>query len=319
MNKFLIDPSDFHIWNRQDLERYLVANQHNDIYLIVNEGPDLQAIGLFDLLDLFEFKSVTIETFNSIEHSLKYQIIPSKSRFKFFKVDNNTTPYQNLHLWNQNKIFSAFYNRPSWHRIGLASYLNCYHSDKTLLNFRYDPANDNTREEFNLNELFVKHPESIKNFVNCIDNFPIRLEAQDGYTLGATTKQHTDQLCQFYPNILIDIVAETFVQGQTFFVTEKTVRPMLLKKPFIAMAAQDHLLYLRQMGFRTFGNFWDEEYDGYANENRYKKIMELIDSLAKKSLSELEQMYQDMQHVLDHNYQLLVNQRYNTYINKVND
>ena len=93
---------------------------------------------------------------------------------------------------------------------------------------------------------------------------------------GATlTDGFVKQTERVYKNFLIDIVAETFTTGDCFFITEKTVRPMLLKKPMIVMGSQDCLNYLRQMGFRTFGDFWDETYDGYKGRERYLRILDL--------------------------------------------
>jgi hypothetical protein len=71
------------------------------------------------------------------------------------------------------------------------------------------------------------------------------------------------------------------------------------------------------MGFRTFSDFWDEEYDGYEGRDRYLKILKLIDNLATKSKNELESMYWDMQHILDWNYNLLLTQEYNKKIIKL--
>jgi hypothetical protein len=318
MNYFVVSPSDRGIWNRLELENFLIGHQGQDIVLFVDdEGCDCKEIGLYDLLDLFEFKTATITTCNLLEQHTQYKIRLSKSAFKFFDVQSMNGDYQQLHHWNSNKIFSVFYNRPIWHRIGLLSHMYVHHKDKTLINFRSDPNNVDSRELFELTELFVNHPESCRNFLNCYDEFPAMLKNFDDYTKNGTTVAHTDQLCEYYPDVLIDIVAETFTSGNTFFTTEKTVRPMLLKKPFIAMAARDHLLYLRQMGFKTFGNFWDEDYDGYEGPDRYKKILQLIDTLSKKSKQELQCMYTDMSHVLDHNFNLLVQQSYQTNITKI--
>jgi hypothetical protein len=143
------------------------------------------------------------------------------------------------------------------------------------------------------------------------------VESTDSYTIGNTTDAHTDQLARFYPEFLVDIVAETWIQGKCFFPTEKTVRPMLMKKPMVLMGSQDSLEYLRQMGFKTFNNFWDEDYDGFADQNRYHKILDLIDYIAELSIAELEHMYRRMQPILDHNYNLLMNQSYEKVITKI--
>jgi hypothetical protein len=120
-----------------------------------------------------------------------------------------------------------------------------------------------------------------------------------------------------YKDIFIDIVVESHVLGKTFFPTEKTVRPIWLKKPFIIFGSKDYLDYLHQMGFKTFCNYWSEEYDGYDGRDRYIKISRLIDDLSSKPTNELQDMYRDMKHILDHNYDLIKNQTYKleiTYI-----
>ena len=94
---------------------------------------------------------------------------------------------------------------------------------------------------------------------------------------------------------------------------------MWLKKPFIIFGSKNYLEYLRQMGFRTFSDFWNEDYDGYEGPERFKKILELIDQLAIKSRDELESMYWDMTYTLDHNYRLLNSQSYNTKITELHE
>lgn len=43
-------------------------------------------------------------------------------------------------------------------------------------------------------------------------------------------------------------------------------------------------------------------------------MIKLIDSLSRLSIQELDNMYKDMQHILDHNYQLLKTQSYSKQI-----
>ena len=64
------------------------------------------------------------------------------------------------------------------------------------------------------------------------------------------------------------------------------------------------------MGFKTFNNFWNEDYDGFADGNRYAKILDLIDQLSTLSVNELNDIYQDMQPILDHNHNLLMTETY---------
>ena len=84
-----------------------------------------------------------------------------------------------------------------------------------------------------------------------------------------------------------------------------------------ALRGANYLDYLRQMGFRTFADFWDEDYDGYEAADRLLKIQSLINLLASKSINELEKMYWDMQYTLDHNYNLLMTQSYHKQIKEI--
>lgn len=317
MHNFTIITGDNFIWNQYDLFKFLANHQGMDIKINMrHEGCCATSIGLYKLLSLFNFKSVTIDTANVLEEHTFYSIsINQRSAFRFFCVPN--VDYSQYHTWNFKYVFGALYNRATWHRIGLASFLHQSHLTTTQLNFRYDPYDEDKRREFELQRLFEIDPGSMKNFAQAIDYFPKKIEIEDSYTIGASTKQHTDQLVKFYQDFLIDIVAETFTSGQTFHPTEKTVRPMLLKKPMIVMGPENFLVYLRQMGFKTFYEFWDEDYDGYNCKDRYLKILKLIDDLAKKSINELEKMYWDMQYTLDHNYNLLLTQTFNRKITAI--
>lgn len=306
---FRIKPADNFIWNQAELAQFLAAHQGQDI-VIENgtEGCCAGAVGLYQWLDRFEFASVTIKTSNPLEQHDRYRIeivLP----WKFVQVSQ---PIEDCwHTWNQQQVFGTVFGRPLWHRLGIASHLLTHHKPISAVGFTADPHNQDQRELFELTELWQHSPRSLQNFAQVFDQLPLYHRDVDPYTPGAhLTDGYVAQTKRIYQHFLIDIVAETFTSGHCFFVTEKTVRPMLLKKPFVAMGSKDYLAYLRQLGFRTFADFWSEDYDGYSGQQRYEHILALIDQLAAKSLTELESMYWDMQYTLDHNYNLLMSNGY---------
>lgn len=305
-----LEMNDNTIWNIDEFTKFLIDHQNLVIDVEISEGACLDSVGVYNLMQKFSFLAVNIRTHNIIESApMPYKLELHPHAWQYFNVpsDVNYFPY---HVWNGNKIFGALYNRPTWSRVGLAAYLYTHHRDQTALNFRADPTDTDSRKFFELEKLFQVDPDSVKNFVQMSGQLPLQLEQHDGFTIGASTQQHTDQLAQFYPDFLIDIVSETFVRGRSFYPTEKTTRSMLLKKPFILMGPKCFLTHLHQMGFKTFYEFWDETYDGYGPEARYLKILKIIDSLASKSKEELFEMYNQMQSVLEHNYNLLVEKKY---------
>jgi hypothetical protein len=316
-HRFSFDLNDSRIWNINEFIKFLVDSQGQVIDVEIPEGVALDSIGVYDLLDLFKFKSVTLRTFNIVQqphHTYKLELHPMA--FRYFNVPPNTN-YSQYHSWSGRYVFGAFYNRPTWSRIGLSAYLHAKHKDQTMLNFRYDPKVSDDRKIFELDQLFQLDWQSLEHFGQLIPSLPLQVEPVDGYTIGVTTKEHTEQLSEFYREFLIDVVSETFVRGRCFYPTEKTVRPMLMKKPFIHMGPKCFLIHLRQMGFRTFHDFWDEDYDGHGMDQRYHRILKLIDEISAKSADELNDMYIRMQPILDHNYNLLITKQFTRNITYV--
>jgi hypothetical protein len=309
---FVISGTNDKIWNLSELLSYLSANQNQDIVLKINpEAIDLDNLGVFKFLDMFTFKSVKIHTRNVLENHPRYEII---SKWNNPWLEKKANIDLALHTWNLEKTFLCIYRRPTANRLGIASHLYTNHPSQSIVHFAFESDIDNI-EFFEFDKLATYNPQCIKNVGNLLAQLPLRhfpgnLDEVKRFVYNYNNNDGLDT----YTNIFVDIVSESHVAGSTFYPTEKTARPMWLKKPFITFASKNYLCYLRQMGFRTFGDFWSEDYDGYEGKDRFNQILELVDMLSKKSKNELEQMYLDMQYTLDYNYNLLLNQTYTTDI-----
>lgn len=300
------------IWNLSEFIDFLATNQNQHIELSTfPEAVCLETLGVYRILDSFEFSKVSILTCNPFESHQRYEINLRKN----FWFNQQQRIDASLHTWNQSKKFFCFYHRPTAGRLGMAGYLRQHHHSDTLIHFSASLDEDNLNQ-FELDKLLTFDTASVENAGALIQALPLLLSSPDRYT-HCEGYYYDDPLTNFYKDILIDVVVESHVTGKTFFPTEKTLRPMWLKKPFVVFASKDYLLYLRQMGFKTFGDFWDEDYDGYENKDRYNKILALLDQLSKKSHKELADMYHNMQDILQHNYDLLHNQTFTTNLNYI--
>ncbi len=310
-NNYCITCTNDRIWKLTELLSFLKENQEQSIKLYINpEAIDLKKIGLYEILDLFNFKSVVIFTCNPFEFHNQYTIICKNPTF-FLEEAAIVDPL--LHQWTKDKIFLTMYRRPTASRLGLAGHLFANHNDISHIHFSASVSADKL-ELYEMNKLLTYDLPSIINVGKMIPNMPLELASSQYYSKFGFMSNFDSALREYYRQILIDIVGETHVLGDTFFPTEKTTRPMWLKKPFIVFASKNYLCYLRQMGFRTFADFWSEDYDGYEGRDRFIKILQLIDSISKKSKTELNAMYWDMQYTLDHNYNLLLTQNYQNNI-----
>lgn len=303
------------IWNLDQLIKFLSMHQNQDIYLsVMPESHDLAACGIYDVLDCFRFRSVTIETSNCLEQHDKYKFVYrpvdwflSLNYWKDYNLDASG-------IWDGSKVFGVFYGRPTANRIGIASYLFAHHREQSQIVFAPDIYDNDKVALFELDKLFQYRQASIVDFSHMIAaGYTRELE----YTPFGHEYNPNHSLHDLYKNIFVDIISEPSIKGTTFYPTEKFSRCVLMKKPFIIMASKDYIDYLLQMGFRTFYEYWDESYDGYSEKNRFVKILKLIDWLASKPQSEILAMYKDMKEILDHNYDLLINQTYSTSIKKI--
>jgi hypothetical protein len=94
---------------------------------------------------------------------------------------------------------------------------------------------------------------------------------------------------------------------EEMFLTEKIFRPILYWHPQLVQCSTGTLDYLKQLGFKTFSNYWNEDYDNEPNgERRTQMIVSEVKKLNNKSLEELHEMYWDMMPILEHNRNLLL-------------
>ena len=100
----------------------------------------------------------------------------------------------------------------------------------------------------------------------------------------------------------LSLVAETLWDTDEPFWSEKTLKPILLLRPFILLSTPGTLKLLRKLGFKTFGKFWDESYDLEKNSGkRFEMVMKIVDVIREKTIPELEVMLKEMQSILIHN------------------
>ena len=104
------------------------------------------------------------------------------------------------------------------------------------------------------------------------------------------------------------VVTETRFAQPTANFSEKVLNAAETQTPFILAAPPRTLQYLRDLGFKTFGNFWDESYDLEENHSkRLAKIFKTIDYINSLSLNECKKLRREMKPILIHNFTILKN------------
>lgn len=111
--------------------------------------------------------------------------------------------------------------------------------------------------------------------------------------------------CQpdLYDGTFCAVVTESIFAQPVASVSEKPFNAIQNQRPFVLVGLPYTLELLKDMGFRTFGDFWDESYDTETNhQKRLIKILELLDTIGNMSVSECRDMYEQMRSILEYNY-----------------
>lgn len=106
-----------------------------------------------------------------------------------------------------------------------------------------------------------------------------------------------------YSQCAFEVGAETLTTQGSWF-TEKTMRPIAAKMPLVLMSVPGALKELRNLGFRTFGNYIDESYDNIDNEqDRVLKVVETVKDIVKSGSADFANAVSD---ITEHNWNRLI-------------
>jgi hypothetical protein len=299
--------SDRRIWNPTrvalDIAR---ASQQGPVTIdLFTEGPCLETSGmnalLDDLVDKFDIDPsiYTILTSNQISSSQYRQQRKSWGELRYAQQQmriNKKPPPKNF-----NRRFGLFVSRSNWIRLAIASYLGRYHDDQTLMTYHYDHTNNYFQDNFGLEEFMTRYWQEKDQVVQFVERLPIHRGAHH----YPPSMEHTFDLNWAYDEIFCDVICETFFSGRTFMMTEKTMRAIMHRRPFVVQGPKWYLRNLRLLGFRTFDQWWDEGYDEDPADFRYESLRPVLDHIGSQTAAQIEAWYEDMQEVLDHNYKTL--------------
>ena len=280
------------------------------------EGPCARALGLYDLLDdlcnkfSWEKPNIRIATTNLIEHHDEYvihKLVPPQ--FDLVKEFSVTTPAR-YKDFNDLRHFGIFIGKSNWMRLWLCSVVDQRFKDISLMTFNYDSQSEKHRDHLGLEELLLsigQKTEYIQWALDLIKKSPVNIDSV--IPTYPITLSATYELSKIYHKFFVEVTCETFCRGNTFFPTEKTWRAISQKTPFIVQGPKHYYRNLHKLGFKTFGNWWDEGFTEDEFSHQPVEIIKILEWLSTLSIKEIEALYIDMQSTLEHNYELLMSMK----------
>jgi len=124
---------------------------------------------------------------------------------------------------------------------------------------------------------------------------------------GAPPRQEDQEIWRSYTDAFCAVVTETRFASPFPNVSEKTLAPMMMLRPFIVVGPAYTLSYLHDLGFKTFSEFWDEGYDRVLDPSlRLLAIFQLCDEIASMTQERRCQLLDGMRDVLTHNQEHVI-------------
>jgi hypothetical protein len=253
------------------------------------------------------FENMIYET--AVNHNKRLE--PTSHNIRPLPTINDHIKYKTKYA-DKIKSFNALQKRPRAHRMWLFKYLhdagllidNIISMNKfELINTHFEGRSFTEAEYINVKDLTPIEPyeypanQDLKSFAT----------GHGGDYIGLINKQ-----------IMLDswftIVSEaSFGDSEgTCFLSEKTFKPISCYHPFIIFGNRGSLDHLRRMGYKTFSPFINETYDELSTWERFDAIITEVKRISNMSFEEKLSWYKGMKDILEHNYNTLRNNSYET-------
>lgn len=183
---------------------------------------------------------------------------------------------------------------------GFVSFGPCEHqrSWDTIWNYILHLSSDNA-EMYNA----IKESEDIK------DKPWMYLDTDEFDTNRANSQTSIEQ---FYYDSYFSVISETTFHTNdpnrnSRFITEKTYKAILMRHPFILVTIPNSLQVLKNLGYKTFSPWINENYDLEMNDNkRMMMIVDEIERLSNLNDDELKLFLTAMIRICEYNHRKLI-------------
>lgn len=298
---------------------YFISHEHNlgyytEFHSSHTFSPNLRADELDSLSKLSRYtKTLTVnhcdygltkllgKTYSSL--NLQCRDIFLRQAAQSWMPDNNEVPAITKRFWCGNGRYTI-------HR----HIIMCYLADKSgnfswWFNADIDWHNYADWIENLPYDILEKNNEILNNNTFSLDFETKKLDVSEKHKLYIPKGPFSDPGVEYkktFDPCFVCIINETRFAQPTANFSEKVIDAINYKKPFIIAGPPRTLEYIQQLGIKTFSEYWSELYDRVSNHNdRMLEIFKLIDTINQLSFEELNQIYQEMQPILEHNKRVI--------------
>jgi hypothetical protein len=301
------------IWhNPSDIEQQLASFPlGQDVVLDINsEGPALAPFGIFELLKKYPHNYSFTKWSNPVEPT-PYPRFECSEISHFFRmswrywtddIENTLAPC----------ALGLFVGRNSTARNYIIYDVSHHWKEHFLLSKMIMQIHDVWAEKFPTESVIIDSldrwasAEEYKKIKEWWENPPISsidgVNVKDYYREPEISSAAcATSLLSYYNQFNIELICETFTYGTTFFPTEKTVRTIIGNKPFLVYGPRNYLKNLKDLGFETFDQWWDESYDNHEGPARWNAMRPVIDAICSWDDDKRQSVIEECKTITQHN------------------
>ena len=235
-----------------------------------------------------------------------FEWMSSRHIYEYTNSKENVALPKNIDFTKIQKTFLCLNRVHRWQRVNLFLLWNIHNlmdDSYFTLNKQSGLPSENALRDLFDTKLIEKY--NIKDsYLNEIESkLPLEL---DEFKESAEMALLYGPIDAYYQSSLINIVTETNFIDSDIFNTEKIFKPMVHRQPFIVIGPYKTLENLRNMGYKTFSDFWDESYDNIEDPiERLIKIVELCKEINEWDNAKKKILFYKSMINTTHNYELL--------------
>ena len=138
---------------------------------------------------------------------------------------------------------------------------------------------------------------------NLVKKLPLVVDGETAIDKMMKGTQSTSE--NFYKSSLVSIITETNFVENEISMTEKSIKPVKEKHPFIMVGVKGTLKAYHSLGYKTFSDFWSEDYDGMEHSwERLREIIRVCNEISQWDHVKILDFKKNVKPILDHNFQV---------------
>lgn len=242
------------------------------------------------------------------QQDVKYQIVPMSCFEGWPTVDHNKGIIN--YVPKDNCLFMSLNRMMRFNRVAMLATLvkeNLF--DKGLISFDMKGigwtgggSSVTSQETIDMHQLIKNYAPHLLDAYHELEQ--MQNQVVDFATTGSASHNVIHDLPSQIENCFMTLLVMARTEKNTIQIDEKIWKLINVGHPFILLSSKGTLQHLQDLGFQTFGKWFDESYDEKETVlERISIITEDIKKYSNFSLAELNSIRTEMQNVLEHNQQ----------------